>query len=77
MSGTISLVIVGHDLPLILAISDRPYCLEAGEVIAEGAPTEIRSNPLVIASYLGPDERAIARSNADTETVGDARPREA
>jgi ABC-type branched-subunit amino acid transport system ATPase component len=59
-----TLVIVEHDLPLILAISDRVYCLEAGAVIAEGTPTEVRSNPRVIASYLGTDERAIARSSA-------------
>jgi ABC-type branched-subunit amino acid transport system ATPase component len=61
-----TLVIVEHDLPLILSISDRIYCLEAGAVIAEGTPLEIRSNPLVIASYLGTDERAIERSTADS-----------
>ena len=33
-----TLVIVEHDLPMILAISDRVYCLEAGAVIAEGTP---------------------------------------
>ena len=60
-----TLVIVEHDLPLILAISDRVYCLEAGGVIAEGSPAEIRSNPLVIVSYLGTDEGAIARSHAN------------
>jgi ABC-type uncharacterized transport system ATPase subunit len=40
------------------------YCLETGAVIAEGAPDEIRNHPAVIASYLGTDERAIARSGA-------------
>jgi ABC-type branched-subunit amino acid transport system ATPase component/ABC-type branched-subunit amino acid transport system permease subunit len=60
-----TLVIVEHDLPLILAISDRIYCLETGQVIAEGTPAEVRSNPRVISSYLGTDERAIVRSNAD------------
>jgi Branched-chain amino acid ATP-binding cassette transporter len=40
------------------------YCLEAGSVIAEGAPTEVRDDPRVIASYLGTDERAINRSGA-------------
>lgn len=59
-----TMVIVEHDLPLILAISDRVYCLEAGEVIAEGMPEQVRSNPRVVASYLGTDERAIARSGA-------------
>ena len=50
-------------MPMVMAISDRMYCLEAGRVIAEGLPAEIRSNPAVIASYLGTDERAIERSN--------------
>jgi ABC-type branched-subunit amino acid transport system ATPase component len=59
-----TLVVVEHDLPLILSISDRIYCLEAGRVIAEGLPGEIREDPRVISSYLGTDERAIQRSNA-------------
>jgi ABC-type uncharacterized transport system ATPase subunit len=65
---------VEHDLPMILSISDRVYCLEAGAVIAEATPAEVRSNPLVIASYLGTDERAIARSTAATGTAGVAPP---
>ena len=52
-------------MPLIMAISDRVYCLEAGRVIAQGTPDEVRSNPAVIASYLGTDARAIERSNQD------------
>jgi ABC-type branched-subunit amino acid transport system ATPase component/ABC-type branched-subunit amino acid transport system permease subunit len=59
-----TLVVVEHDLPLILSISTRVYCLEAGQVIAEGVPEDIRDNPRVVASYLGTDERAIQRSNA-------------
>jgi ABC-type branched-subunit amino acid transport system ATPase component len=58
-----TLVVVEHDLPLILAITDHVYCLEAGRVIAHGEPEEMRTNPLVIASYLGTDERATMRSN--------------
>jgi ABC-type branched-subunit amino acid transport system ATPase component len=60
-----TLVVVEHDLPLIMAISDRVYCMEAGAVIAEGESATIRSDPLVVASYLGTDERATKRSNAD------------
>jgi ABC-type branched-subunit amino acid transport system ATPase component/ABC-type branched-subunit amino acid transport system permease subunit len=61
---TATLVVVEHDLPLILAITDHVYCLEAGTVIADGPPHDIRANPLVVASYLGTDERATMRSNA-------------
>ena len=58
-----SILIIEHDMPMVMSISDRIYCLEAGHVIAEGSPSAIRNNPAVIASYLGTDERAIQRSN--------------
>jgi ABC-type branched-subunit amino acid transport system ATPase component/ABC-type branched-subunit amino acid transport system permease subunit len=56
-------IVIEHDMPLIMAISDRVYCLEAGRVIAEGTPEAVRSDPAVITSYLGTDPRAITRSN--------------
>jgi ABC-type branched-subunit amino acid transport system ATPase component/ABC-type branched-subunit amino acid transport system permease subunit len=59
-----SLLVIEHDMPLIMAISDRVYCLEAGRVIAAGSPSEIRADPLVVASYLGADPRAIERSGS-------------
>lgn len=59
-----SVVVIEHDMPLVLSISDRVYCLESGQVIAEGTPDEVRNDPQVIASYLGTDERAIQRSGA-------------
>jgi ABC-type branched-subunit amino acid transport system ATPase component len=59
-----SLLVIEHDMPLIMSISDRVYCLETGRVIAEGTPVEVRSDPNVVASYLGTDQRAIQRSGA-------------
>jgi ABC-type branched-subunit amino acid transport system ATPase component len=69
-----TLIVVEHDLPLILSISNRIYCLEAGEVIVEGAPEDVRTNPRVVASYLGRDERAILRSNAALSATAPAPP---
>jgi len=63
-----AVLIIEHDMPLVMSISHRIYCLEAGAVIAEGAPNEVRSDPLVIASYLGTDERAIQRSDAGSSS---------
>jgi ABC-type branched-subunit amino acid transport system ATPase component/ABC-type branched-subunit amino acid transport system permease subunit len=58
-----TVVLIEHDMPLVMSICDRVYCLEAGAVIAQGSPDEVRNHPRVIASYLGTDERAIHRSD--------------
>jgi ABC-type branched-subunit amino acid transport system ATPase component/ABC-type branched-subunit amino acid transport system permease subunit len=65
-----SVLLIEHDMPLIMGISDRVYCLEAGTVIAEGLPKDVRDNPRVVASYLGTDERAINRSGTASASPG-------
>ena len=67
-----AMVVIEHDMPFITSISDHMYCLEAGRVIAQGAPDVVRNDPLVIASYLGTDVRAIERSGATTDSAATA-----
>ncbi|MCY3619590.1 MAG: ATP-binding cassette domain-containing protein [Acidimicrobiaceae bacterium] len=57
-----AVIVIEHDMPLVMGISDRVYCLEAGAVIAEGTPEQVRQDSLVIASYLGTSDSAIGRS---------------
>lgn len=51
-------LLVEHNLDLVLSLCDRVYAMEFGQLIAEGRPTEVRTNPAVIRSYLGSDEDA-------------------
>jgi ABC-type branched-subunit amino acid transport system ATPase component len=59
-----AVLLIEHDMPLVMSVSDRVYCLEAGVVIAEGSPLEVRADPLVIASYLGADDAGGTTRNA-------------
>jgi branched-chain amino acid transport system ATP-binding protein len=49
----VAILLVDHDMGLVLGVCDYVYVLDFGRVIAQGTPAEIRSNPQVIASYLG------------------------
>ena len=46
-------LLIEHDMPLIMGISDTIFALASGAVLAEGTPQEVQSNPEVIESYLG------------------------
>ena len=48
-----TILIIEHDMPLIMALSDRIYCLDAGENLSSGAPDEVMSDSAVIEAYLG------------------------
>jgi branched-chain amino acid transport system ATP-binding protein len=48
-----SVIMVEHNVRLALPICDRAIVMDAGAVIAEGTPEEIRRNPAVIRAYLG------------------------
>ena len=57
-----TLLVIEHDLPLLSSVSDRMVGMDLGRVIAVGTPAEVVNDPVVVASYLGDNEAAIARS---------------
>ncbi|HET8576949.1 MAG TPA: ABC transporter ATP-binding protein [Methylomirabilota bacterium] len=48
-----TVILVEHKMKLVMKISDRITVLHQGQVIADGAPDEIRNNPVVQQTYLG------------------------
>ncbi len=63
-----SILLVEHDIPLVLALSDRVQCLSRGTTLALGTPAEVRDDPLVVADYLGTDLATVERSGTRTLT---------
>ncbi|GGN71482.1 hypothetical protein GCM10010112_38880 [Actinoplanes lobatus] len=57
-----TILVIEHDLPLLSRVADRLIAMDAGTVIAQGTPDEVRNHPAVVLSYLGTDQAAVARS---------------
>jgi branched-chain amino acid transport system ATP-binding protein len=49
----VAAVLVEHDVDGVFRVCDRITVLSLGKVLATGTPQEVRSNPDVIAAYLG------------------------
>jgi branched-chain amino acid transport system ATP-binding protein len=52
IAGSVTIVLVEHDMEVVMGISDRITVLNYGRVLAEGTPAEIRANADVRRVYL-------------------------
>jgi ABC-type branched-subunit amino acid transport system ATPase component len=60
-----SMLLVDHDMGLVLGICDHVVVLEFGQVIARGAPEDVRRDQGVIAAYLGSAASEVAPTLLD------------
>ena len=52
----VSVVLIEHDMGLVEGLCDRVAVLDAGRVLVDATPAEVRSDARVIEAYLGVDE---------------------
>ncbi len=53
MKGSVSILLVEHDMDVVFSLADRITVLVRGQAIATGSPEDIRNNAHVRAAYLG------------------------
>lgn len=51
--GGLTIVWIEHVLHALLSVVDRLICMDAGAILAEGAPNEVMADSRVMSAYLG------------------------
>jgi branched-chain amino acid transport system ATP-binding protein len=70
----LSICMIEHHVPLVVRVCDYVYCLNFGQLLAEGPPEVVRNHPDVVRAYLGEEadvpEPAAARRGRRARKAG-------
>jgi branched-chain amino acid transport system ATP-binding protein len=53
LAADVTVLLIEHDIGLVMTLSDHVIVMHQGQKLAEGPPSEVRSNPAVQAAYFG------------------------
>jgi branched-chain amino acid transport system ATP-binding protein len=62
-----SILLIEHDMSVVMEISDHVVVLEYGQKISDGTPEHVKSDPRVIAAYLGVEDEEVEDVIASVE----------
>ena len=52
----VTCILVEHDMGVVMDLSDNVFVLNFGNMIVDGSPEEVQSNPQVVKAYLGEED---------------------